>query len=96
MLLLMVVSTTKGINNLMESETIRIQKDVNALNLNGMPALSRLINVVINKSGDGILGYELQMTVTIKNNDETTTIADYKVNSSGKRVFITNPYNLSE
>lgn len=88
-------STTKEINKLMENETIKIKKDVDALNLKGTLALNRKVTAVINNSGNGIVGYELRMTVTITNNGKSTTVADYKVNSSGKRVFITNPHELA-
>lgn len=87
--------TASGINKLMETETVRIQKDVNALNLKGTPTLNRKVTAVINTSGDGIVGYELKMTVIITNNEKSETVADYKIDSNGKRVFTTNPYNLS-
>ncbi len=83
-------------NKLMESETTRIKKDIEALNLNGTLALSRVVIAVVNKSGNGIVGYELKMTVTITNNGKTETAAEYKVNNKGKRVFTQNPYNLGE
>lgn len=88
-------SSTKGINKLMETETTSIKKDVEALNLTGMLALNRKVTAVINTSGNGIVGYELKMTVTITNNGKSETIVEYKVNSNGKRVFITNPYKLA-
>jgi len=72
---------TASLNKLMETETIKIKKDVEALNLTG--------------TLDGIVGYELRMTVTITNNNESETVADYKVDNIGKRIFITNPHNLS-
>lgn len=88
-------ATTAGINKLMETETTRIKKDVEALKLNGTLALSRKVTAVINKSGDGIVGYELLMTVVLSNNGNVETVAEYKVNSVGRRVFITNTHNLS-
>ncbi len=83
---------TQEINKLLETETIRIQKDVDALNLKleGTKSLNRLRTAVVNKTGDGIVGYELKVTVTIEGN----VIADYKLDSNGKRAFISNPYNL--
>lgn len=89
-------STTKEINKLMEVETTKIKKDVDALNLKGTLALNRKVTAVINKTGNGIVGYELRMTVTITNNGKSTTVADYKVDNSGNRVFITNPNNLAK
>lgn len=88
-------STTKEINKLMETETTKIKKDVDALNLTGTLALNRKVTAVVNTSGDGIVGYELKMTVTLTNNGKSTIVAEYKVNSKGKRVFITNPHKLA-
>ena len=80
----------------METETTRIKKDVEALNLTGTLALNRKISAVVNKTGDGIVGYELKMTVTITDNGEAKTVTEYKVDKNGKRVFIENPYKLAE
>lgn len=88
-------NSTKDINKLMEAETTSIKKDVEALNLTGTFAINRKVTAVINTSGNGIVGYELKMTVTITNNGKSETIVEYKVNSNGKRVFITNPYKLA-
>lgn len=90
------VTTSKDINQLMETETTRIKKDVEALNLTGTLALNRKISAVVNKTGDGIVGYELKMTVTITDNGEAKTVTEYKVDKNGKRVFIENPYKLAE
>ncbi len=87
---------TAEINKMMDAETIRIKRDVESLKLDGTLALNRKVTAVVNTSGDGVVGYELQMTVTITKNGTTETIADYKLNSSGKRVFISNPNDLSE
>ncbi len=83
------------INRILETETTRIKKDVTALKLSGIPAISRNIITVTNKTGDGIVGYALTMVVRITDNNETKTVAEYRVNSEGRRVFITNPYNLA-
>ena len=87
-------TTTKEINQLMETETTRIKKDVEKLNLTGTLALNRKISAIVNKTGDGIVGYELKMTVTITNNGDSSVITEYKVDKDGKRVFIQNPHNL--
>lgn len=86
---------TKDINKLMENETTKIKKDVDALNLKGTLALNRKVTAVINTTGDGIVGYELRMTVSITNNNKSETVADYKINDNGKRIFITNPHKLA-
>lgn len=87
-------SMTKEINKIMDTETTKIKRDVEALNLTGTLALNRKVTAVTNTSGDGIVGYELRMIVTITNNNDTKTVVEYKVNNEGKRVFINNPYKL--
>ena len=85
---------TEEINKLMEDETTRIMKDMEAVNVSGTPALNRTMSAVVNKTNDGIVGYELRMTVSITNKGKTEIIVDYKVNSEGKRIFIQNKYNV--
>lgn len=89
-------SMTKEINKIMETETTKIKRDVEGLNLTGTLALNRKVTAVTNTTGDGIIGYELRMIVTITNNYETKTVVEYRVNNEGKRVFVTNPYNLKK
>ena len=86
---------TEKINKLMETETIRIKKDVDMLNLSGKFTLNRQVNVVFNNSGTGFVGYELSISVNVTKNNESENIVSYKVNSDGNRVFANNPYNLS-
>ena len=88
-------NTTAELNKLMDAETIRIKRDVEDLNLTGTLSLSRRINVIVNKTGDGIVGYELRMIVNITNNNNTTTVVDYKLNSNNERIFLENPYNVA-
>lgn len=87
---------TEKINKIMETETIRIKKDVDSLNLKGRFALNRQISTVFNTSGNGLVGYELTMTINITSNNESSNVVSYKLNSDGKRIFINNPYNLNE
>ena len=87
---------TKDINKLMDAETKSIKKDVEALNLTGTLALNRKVTAVINTSGNGIVGYELKMTITNTNKGKSETVVEYKLDSNGKRVFITNPHNLAK
>ncbi len=90
-------TTAAEINKIMETETTRIKKDVEALNLTGVLSLNRKKSAIVNKSGQGIVGYELEITVTITNsNNESETVVQYKLNSNGQREFITNPYKLAK
>lgn len=87
---------TKELTNLMATERSRILKDISKLNLSGTAALNQNATVILNSAGDGIVGYELRITVSVTNDNITKTVADYKLNKSGKRTFIENPYNLSK
>ncbi len=89
----------KEINNLMETETVRIQKDVRKINIpnvkeTSLPALNRKETVVLNKDGSGIVGYELRITINVETDKGIITVVDYKVDNNGKRIFISNDYNL--
>lgn len=85
---------TAEINKLMDTETAKIKKDVDALNLDGTLALNRKISAVVNKTADGIVGYELRMTVTISTKEKSEVVADYKIDNKGKRIYIENKYKL--
>ncbi len=82
------------INKIMETETTRIIKDVQKLNLKGTPYVNRQVSAITNLSGNGIVGFELEMTFKIENENDTEIIAQYKLNVNGKRVFTINKYNL--
>ena len=88
--------TTADINKIMENETLKIQKDIGSLNiyLKGDISLNRHIRTIVNKSGSGIVGYELTMTVILNNKEETDVIEEYKLDNKGNRVFSINKYNL--
>ena len=87
---------TSDINKLMESETTRIKRDVEKTNPIGTIAINRKVNAIVNKTGNGIVGYELRIIVTVTKNGESETIADFKINKDGKRVYTINVYNLPE
>ncbi len=88
--------TASEINKIMETETTRIKKDVEALNLTGVLSLNRKKSAIVNTAGKGIVGYELEITVTITNKDKSEEVVKYKLNSKGERVFITNPYKIKK
>ncbi len=88
-------SIKKSANKILATETQRIKKDLNKLNLDGALALNRTINVVLNNSQTGLVGYELIFTVTVSNNNKSETIAEFKIDGDNKRVFVVNKYELS-
>lgn len=95
--------TAAEINKIMENEDKRIKREVDALRLQEIYdvetaelALANNLRSIVNTTGDGIVGYELSIAVKLTNGNETITIVEYKLDKDGKRVFITNPYNLSE
>ena len=85
----------KEIEKIMDNEQTRIIKDAQKLNLKGIPHLERKLVAITNYSGKGIIGYELRMVYKIKNGETFDIIADYKLNTEGKRIFTINKYNLS-
>lgn len=89
-------SMTEEIYKLMDTETTRLEKDMGMLNLSGTPSLNRKVTAVINTTGDGIVGYELRMTVMMTIKDKTEVVVDYKVDNDGKRSFIANPHKLEK
>lgn len=88
-------SVKKGVNKILATETQRIKKDLAKLNLDGSIALNRTINVVLNNAQTGLVGYEVIFTVTVSNNDKSDTIAEFKIDTDNKRVFVINKYELS-
>lgn len=96
------------LKTVINTEQKRIQKDVEALNINKiikdlnlttpvMFAINQSFLAIPNISGDGIVGFEVTMIIRITdNNGKTYPLTEYKLNSAGKRVFISNPYNLPE
>lgn len=83
------------INKIIDNETTKIQKEINKFNLKGTLSLNRSILAVVNKSEEGIIGYELSFTVSHTENDkDPKIIAQYKIDKDGKRHFTINKYNL--
>ncbi len=82
------------IDKIMEAETTRIIKDVQKLNLRGTPYVNRQVSAITNLTGDGIVGFELEMTFKIENGENIEVIAQYKLDINGKRIFSVNKYNL--
>ena len=89
-------TTSKNVNTMLANETKRLKKDLDNLKLEGTIALNRTINIVMNTSNTGIVGFEIIFTTTLTNNDKNDVILEYKINTDAKRVFIVNKYNLAE
>ncbi len=85
----------KNANKILATETQRIKKDLAKLNLDGSLALNRTINIVLNNAQTGLVGYEIIFTVTVSNNGKSDTVAEFKIDSDNKRVFVINKYDLS-
>lgn len=83
----------KNINSITETETKKIQGEVNSIKgLKSTLTINRNINAVLNKEGKGIVGFSLQIEIVDKDNK---TIVRYTLNNDGKRTYYENPYNLS-
>ncbi len=81
---------------IIDTETIRIKKDVEALNLVGILRIEQHIGVILNKKGTGLVGYQLNLVITKENEGVIEEVTNYYLNHEGKRVFNNNPYNLPE
>lgn len=89
-------TTSKNVNTMLANETKRLKKDLDNLKLEGTIALNRTINIIMNTSNTGIVGFEIVFTTTLTNNNKNDVILEYKINTDAKRVFIVNKYNLAE
>lgn len=87
---------TKNVNNMLSVETKRVKKDLDNLKLEGTIALNRTINVVMNTSNKGLVGFEIVFTVTLSKDNNNEVILEYKLNNNSKRIFIVNKYSLTE
>lgn len=86
----------KTLRKIVDAETIRIKKDVEALNLVGILRIEQHIGVILNKTGTGLVGYQLNLVITKENDGVIEEVTNYYLNRDGKRIFNNNPYNLSE
>ncbi len=89
-------SMTDQVKKILDSETTRIKKDIESLDLDGILALNRNVKAIVNKSGDGFVGYQITMIATLSKNGNDTTVAEYLLNSKGERIFNINPYKLGK
>ena len=86
---------TNEFNKLIDNEYERVKKDFDALklNLNLNLTISAYANAFKNIAGDGIVGYEIIISIT--NDKNNNIVAQYKLDANGKRVFMINQYNLN-
>ena len=84
------------IKQLLLKEKERISKDINSLNFDNSSSINVLqnINSINNASNFGFIGYQIHVIISFTKNGENSLIAEYKLDTGGKRVFISNPYNL--
>ena len=83
------------IDKIMETETTRIIKDIQKLNLKGTPYVNREVSAITNLTGNGIVGFQLEITFKIENDNNSEIIAQYKLDINGKRIYSVNKYNLA-
>lgn len=82
------------IKHLIETEKIKISRELLKLNLKGALAINHSVNTILNSTNEGAVGYELEITVNLTTNNKHNTIAKYRVNTQGKRIYSVNTYNL--
>lgn len=80
----------KPVNELINAETEKLKKEFSKINL-GVDNIHVDSNVttIINKSGDGVVGYTLKIKVSINDGE---VIEEYYLNASGAREYIINKY----
>ncbi len=82
----------KGINTIANTETKKIQMELNMLpNLPENMTINRLVNAILNIEGDGFVGYSL--FIEVKDNKDTV-IVSYYLDINGNRIFRENPYKI--
>lgn len=82
----------KPIVTIADTETHKIQAEVNSLNnLNGTLTVNRNINAVLNNQAIGFVGYSLYIKVT---DGDNKTVVSYYLDQDGNRVYDENPYSL--
>ncbi len=82
------------IDKITETETVRIIKDIDKLNLQGKIYVTRNITAIPNLTNEGIVGYELEIIYKLENEDSSEIVAKYKLDVSGNRNFSINKYNI--
>ena len=83
---------------LVNNDTEQIRKEINKLNISNVKQVhfNQVITPVLNNAGTGIVGYTVQQQINIEYNDNSTEeIANYYINTDGKRIYSLNKYNLS-
>ncbi len=92
-------STTKPAYDLAEKDTEKLQREVYNLGIDKEieRRLKRDIKPVLNTTGNGLVGYTIEMTLALRYNEgNEEIIAKYYLDTNGKRHFSINTYNLPE
>lgn len=86
--------TLEPANKLVESETEKLQKEFNKINLKTTDIyLNSNIEAILNIEGTGIVGYSIFIEMSIKNsNNETEVIESFYLKEDGTREYIVNKY----
>lgn len=83
---------------LADSDTEKLQKEINKLNINQdlEKSLNRIITPVLNEQGTGLVGYSIQHELTIIYEDGSSElVASYYISTNGERIYTVNKYNLA-
>lgn len=92
-------STQQAAKDLAEADTEKLQREVYNLNIDKEITrhLVQDINPVLNTTGTGLVGYTVEMILSLRYDDGSEeVIARYFLDTNGKRIFSINPYNLPE
>ena len=84
-----------SVNSLIKAEQEKLQKEFTTLNLGVNDIyLNSSIDTVLNTSGNGIVGYTINMELSIMNNGNKELIESYTLKKDGSRAYSINKYNL--
>lgn len=84
----------KGIDNIMAAETKKIMNEFKKLNITSDVTVNRKPEVILNKTGKGVVGYSLQMELFENINGKDELVESYYLKLDGSRVYSVNKYNL--
>lgn len=78
----------------MDEEAAKLQSEFKKMNGSGDLLLNRDANAVTNTEGTGIVGYAIHMELTLIKDGVSEVIESYDLDTTGKRIYTINKYNL--
>lgn len=82
------------VDALMPVETEKLKKEFQKLGINDTVNLYFYKDAIINTEGKGVVGYSLQVEVSVIVDDNAEIVERYYIDAQGNRTFSVNKYNL--